>query len=205
MRDRDLVRLHWPRELRPAFDALLAIDDAMASVVQQATQPALAAIKLAWWREALEKLDHAPPPAEPRLQAAAAELLSRGIRGAELAKLEQGWAALLQPDVDAAAVAHRGVILYGLLARLLGVAPPRDEHGMLFALIDAARRGQPIRADQAGPLVAAARSKRSPRSLRPLTGLSVLAARDALQDGPLEPEATPGRSWALLRHRFTGR
>ena len=47
-------------ELRPAFDALLAIDDAMAEIVATATQPALAAIKLAWWREALEKLDHAP-------------------------------------------------------------------------------------------------------------------------------------------------
>jgi hypothetical protein len=29
-RDRDLVRLHWSVELRPAFDALLDIDDAMA-------------------------------------------------------------------------------------------------------------------------------------------------------------------------------
>src|SRR5215210_353370 len=94
-RDRDLVRLHWPVELRPAFDALFDIDDAMGAVVARATEPALAAIKLAWWREQLEELDQGKVPAEPRLRAAAAELVRRGIKGAELTALEAGWATLL--------------------------------------------------------------------------------------------------------------
>ena len=47
MRDRDLVRLYWPVELRPAFDALFAIDDAMADVVASSTQPALGAFYVA--------------------------------------------------------------------------------------------------------------------------------------------------------------
>ena len=76
MRDRDLVRLYWPVELRPAFDALFAIDDAMAEVVASSSQPALGAIRLAWWREALERLDNGPPPAEPRLQAASSRSLT---------------------------------------------------------------------------------------------------------------------------------
>jgi phytoene synthase len=96
LRDRDLVRLYWPVELRPAFDALFDIDDAMADVVVRSTQPALGAIKLAWWRERLEELDQGKVPAEPRLQAAAAELLPRGISGAELAGLEDAWSALLE-------------------------------------------------------------------------------------------------------------
>src|SRR5919107_5615783 len=102
LRDRDLVRLYWPVELRPAFDALFDIEDAMADVVTRATEPALAAIKLAWWRERLEELDRGQVPAEPRLQAAAAELLPRGVSGAELAELEDGWATLLdeQPHLD---------------------------------------------------------------------------------------------------------
>ena len=57
MTDRDLVRLYWPVALRPAFDALFAIDDALADIVMSSTQPALGAIRLAWWREALERLD----------------------------------------------------------------------------------------------------------------------------------------------------
>ena len=81
MRDRDLVRLYWPVELRPAFDALFAIDDVMAGVVASSTQPALGAIRLAWWREALERLDHHPPPPEPHLQAAAAAVAPARLTG----------------------------------------------------------------------------------------------------------------------------
>jgi phytoene synthase len=45
---------------------------------------------------------------------------------------------------------------------------------------------------------------RFPKPLRPLTGLVALAARDATRP-KLEAEATPGRSWALIRHRMTGK
>src|SRR5687768_10866947 len=120
LRDRDLVRLYWPAELRPAFDALLAIDDAMGDVVAKATEPALAVIKLAWWREALERLDTSPPPPEPRLQATLKELLPRGISGAKLAELEEGWAELLSEQPDPARALHRGAVLFGLGAMLLG-------------------------------------------------------------------------------------
>ena len=72
----------------------------MAEVVARSTEPTLAAIKLAWWRERLEELDRGKVPAEPRLQAAFHNLLPKGIRGADLAELETGWAGLLRPDVD---------------------------------------------------------------------------------------------------------
>ena len=57
--------LHFPRDARPAVAALWAIDEALGAIVGQASQPALAAITLAWWEEALERLDRAPAPAEP--------------------------------------------------------------------------------------------------------------------------------------------
>src|SRR5688572_12389374 len=125
MRDRDLVRLYWPVELRPAFDALFGIDDALAEVVASSTQPALGAIRLAWWREALARLDASPPPPEPRLQAAASELLARGATGAMLAELEDGWAALLDEEAGVERVGGRGAKLFALSARLLGLADPK--------------------------------------------------------------------------------
>ena len=199
-RDRDLVRLHWPVSLRPAFDALFDLDEAMGDVVARATEPTLAAIKLVWWREQLEKLDTERPPAEPRLQAAAAELLPRGITGHELAGLEAGWAAILQDPPDLAAVGDRGAIVFELGARLLGVefTIAIGEAGRLFAMVDFARR--------TGLEVAAmSLAQRIPRRARPLTGLAALAARDLRRGGPpFEPEATPGRSWALIRHRISG-
>lgn len=195
--DRDLVRLHWPVDLRPAFDALFGIDEALAEAALSASQPAIAAIKLAWWREALERLDHAPPPAEPRLQAAAAELLPRGVIGAALAEIEEGWAALLEPVVDEERLGLRGERLFALAGRLLGGEPPAAA-GRLWSAVDLTRAA-------ARPLPATLSLPRSPGCLRPLTLFSALAARDAARGLPLESEATPARSWTILRHRFTGR
>ena len=142
MRDRDLVRLYWPKELRPAFDALFDIDEAMGTVVARATEPTLAAIKLAWWRERLEDLDLGKVPAEPRLQAAVAELLPRGISGAELATLEDGWAALLDQDPSLEPVARGGAKLFELAAKLLGQSHSLlDAAGSLYGHQRAVSRG----------------------------------------------------------------
>lgn len=204
MTDRDLVRLYWPIELRPAFDALFGIDDALAEVVATSTQPALGAIRLAWWREALERLDTNTPPPEPRLHAVASELLSRGISGKELAVLEDGWAALLdeQPDLDR--IGKRGSHLFDVGAKLLCGSDPRLEAaGRLFAVGQLARKG--LMAPQSpGEEMQQLPGYRFPRALRPLTALARLAARDIKQAREIEPEATPGRAVALLSHRLFG-
>jgi phytoene synthase len=205
LRDRDLVRLYWPAELRPAFDALLDIDEAMAGVVAKATEPALAAIKLAWWRERLQELDEGKVAAEPRLQAAAMALLPRGINGGELAQLEEGWGGMLYDPPDGALLTEHGTRLFQLGARLLNVEfddRTIGEAGRLFAGVDAARRGfldlVPGKPGAGGPRIA--------RAARPLTALGALAARDLRKGGPpFEPEATPGRALALLIHWLTGR
>jgi 15-cis-phytoene synthase len=183
----------------------LAIYDAMADVVARSSLPALGAIKLAWWRERLEELDHGVVPAEPRLQLAAAELLPCGITGSALAQIEDGWAALLEPQPDMNRVADRGERLFEVGARLLGTDYTDDvlgAAGRLFADVDAARRGlTPVLPKRGGTATAPI-----PRAARPLTGLAALAARDLRRGGPpFESEGTPGRAWTLLRHRFTGR
>ncbi|MEO5773274.1 MAG: hypothetical protein ABIQ32_04035 [Sphingomicrobium sp.] len=206
-RDRDLVRLHWPVELRPASDALFNIDDAMADVALRARDPQLAAIKLAWWREQLQALDHALPPAEPRLQAAHRELLSRGISGAALSELEEGWLPLVQeeePQSFIRAMAIRGPLLLRLAARIVDPTAEHDltDAGCEFATADLARRG----VFDLPPQRLSRPTTSYPRSIRPVTALWALARRDQRLGGPpFEPEGTPGRSWTLLKHRFTGR
>ena len=194
------MRLYWPVGLRPAFDALFAIDDAFAEVVAGSTQPALGAIRLAWWRDALERLDSSPPPPEPRLAAVAAELLPRGVSGKDLAAIPDGWSALFEEVRDPQAIGTRGAALFAAGAKLLGGDHPTlDEAGRWFALADVARRNlSPLFPVAVGPV-------RFPRALRPLTGLARLAARDLHHGEPFEPEATPGRAAALLVHRWSGR
>jgi len=202
LRDRDLVRLYWPAELRPAFDALFAIDDAMADVVVRATQPALGAIKLAWWRERLEELDKGKVPAEPRLQAAATELLPRGINGVEIARLEAGWAAMLQEQPAYDVAWDEGVMLFRVAARLLAPdpAPMVEAAGQVYAAAHLTRLGLARDVPFAMPDLG-----RIDWKFRPLTGLAALGARDLRKENSSsEPEGTPGRAWALLRHRLTG-
>jgi len=202
--DRDLVRLHWPAELRPAFDALFAIDDALAEVVATSTQPVLGAIRLAWWREALERLDASAAPPEPRLQAAARELLPRGISGRNLAALEDGWATLLDEQPDMKRVGARGARLFAIGAGLLGTKDERlDAAGELHAYEQVRRKRLALIERPAEQLQLLA-GHRFSRRLRPLTACARLAARDAKQAPAIEPEATPGRAAALLSHRLFG-
>ena len=203
MRDRDLVRLYWPAELRPAFDALLAIDDVMAEVVASSTQPALGAIRLAWWREALERLDRHPPPPEPRLQAAAAALLTRGVTGSALAALEDAFATLLDEEPDRDRLGAGGAALFAIGATLLGGDDAKLAiAGQLHAFARAARRGHAAFPDEIDATILT--GHRFPRALRPLTALARLAARDVSQAPKLETEATPARAIALLSHRLFG-
>lgn len=204
MRDRDLVRLYWPVELRPAFDALFAIDDAMADVVASSTQPALGAIRLAWWREALARLDVSPPPPEPRLQAAAAELLTRGVTGAALAALEDGHATLLDEYPDRERLGAGGAALFAIGGILLGsddINLPLA--GRLHAFASAARRDLAAIPDDVA--VGQLAGYCFPRALRPLTAFARLAARDVSRAPTLEPEATPARAIALLSHCLSGK
>lgn len=176
----------------------------MGDVVARATQPALGAVKLAWWRERLEELDNARLPAEPRLHAVNDELLPRGISGARLAELEAGWATLLDEQVEPQLVADRGRRLFGIGGQLLGSTADLDDAGALYALASVARRGVPALYEPARDLLARVRRRRFPRAVRPLTMLARAAARD-VTGGGVEPEGSPARAAAMLLHRWSGR
>jgi len=197
------VRLYWPVPLRPAFDALFSLDDALAEVVARSREPALGGIKLAWWREQLEELEQGRVPAEPRLQAVAAELLPRGVSGAGLGALTDGWTTLLEEVPDIERIGEGGAKLFSIAAGLLGASDPMiATAGRLYRNPQVERRELssvhwPMELHQLA-------SHRFPKALRPLTLLAALAARDARRSPP-EPEGTPGRAWTLMRHRLTGK
>jgi 15-cis-phytoene synthase len=202
--------------LRPAISALFGIDAAMGEVVRTTREPMLGPIRLAWWRERLEELEASgASPAEPRLQAVARELLPRGVEGRDLAGLEGGWLRLFDPFPWTAEVGEaiwiRGNLLFGTAARLLAGPDERVQAGGgLWALVDAARHcsDAPSRAMLLGQARAVARGLGGARIAAPLRPLSMLAAlgiRDCRGGEPFEPEGTPARALAMLRHRLSGR
>ncbi len=201
--DRELALIHTPVVARGPLRALYEIDSAMADVVARATDPALARIKLAWWREQLESLDTEPAPAEPRLQAAAAQILPNGVTGKQLGELEAGWATLLDEDVDAGLVSQRGAILFAIGGRLLQASDDRlEDAGALYALASVGRRGVPELFRPARERLGAIGAHRFSRGVRPLTMLARAAARDLDRS---ESEFGKGRALAMLAHRWSGR
>ena len=212
--DRRLALAYVPAARRPAVEALWRLDAALASVLTTGREPMISRIRLAWWRESLEKLDTAPPAAEPLLQALAEHVLPAGISGAELAAMEESWGTLLssgrltREELETYA-AKRGGLLFRYSARLLGLGDPAVEAaGASWALIDFARHSSvPEEAEAAVDLARQqAVPRRWPAPLRPLGMLSVLALRDAAgtSDG-WESQGAPARMWRMLRHRLTGR
>ena len=121
-----------------------------------------------------------------------------------LAELEDGWATLFDEEPDVGRVGERGVKLFAIGAKLLGVEDPRLEAaGRLFAREQMIRKGlfQMHYPMEEMRLLA---GYHFPRRLRPLTALARLAARDVKQAPSIEPEATPARAAALLSHRLFG-
>jgi len=205
--DRKLALAYVPAAARAAVEALWRLDASLAAVLATGTQPLITQMRLAWWREALEKLDSAAPPAEPVLQALAAHVLPV-VSGAELAAMEEGWLILLSDealgaDELARYAALRGGLLFDYGARLLGGADfPVAQAGEAWALADLARhsrRVEEIKSPASPPKM------KWPKKLRSLGMLAMLARRDLEHLGQeAERPGSPARMLRMIRHRLSG-
>lgn len=214
--ERTLVLVYAPARLRPALAALWRLDEQLGGIVATAREPMVGAIRLAWWREALEALDRDRPPPEPLLQELSKTVLPAGISGAELAAIEAGWAALLASDPpDRASIERHGRLrgrpLFALAARVLTGAECTEAAtaGEGWALADlAARIGDPgaaaIANARAADLLSSLSGFRWPVALRPLGALAMLARHDATSAG-IRRQGSPLRVARAMLHRLTGR
>ncbi len=195
-RDRWLATLYAPEPVRAALLAAHALDLELAKVAATTTEPMIGRIRLAWWRERLEALDR-EVPAQPVLQALAADVLPRGVKGATLAGFEDAWLALLDGD-DARHIALRGEAVGRVMAKLLG-----GDEAAGAALLTVWAAGEAARQGRSAQGVTAPRAR---KVLRPLAGLAALGRRDVGRggDGP-EPRASAARQWTLLRAALIGR
>jgi phytoene synthase len=206
--ERRLALAYVPAAARPGIEALWRLDASFAAILATGTQPLISQMRLAWWREALERLDSAPPPAEPVLQALATHVLPR-VSGAELAAMEEGWLLLLcEGALTGAELAtyadRRGGLLFAYSARLLGdTAFPVARAGALWALADLARHS---RRDEQTKTFPPESQVKWPHRLRPLGMLAVLARRDLERVGlTAEKQGRPVRILRMMRHRLTGK
>ena len=206
--ERALALSYAPRDRRDAVAALFALDAALGQVLRTTREPMVGQMRLAWWREALARLDSAPPPGEPVLQTLARDVLPLGPTGHALATIVDGWEALLGALDERAAVDHgrsRGGTLFEQAGVVLGAAgDPLAEAGQGWALADlAAHLSDDALAARAramaAPLLTDATVYRWSRNGRALGALAHIARMNLV--GP----ATPWRIVRLAWHRLTGR
>lgn len=97
-----LALSHAPLEQRPAFYCFFALDQKLGQIVARASEPMLAQLRLAWWRDELAKPAADRPEGNPLL-----DLIGVAWRDREaaLSALVDGWEQLLaEPPLDAAAM-----------------------------------------------------------------------------------------------------
>ncbi len=179
--DRYLATLYAPAAVRPALMVLWGLDLELEAVVAGTSEPMIGAIRLAWWREALEALDTGRVPAQPLLRLIAAELIPRGVSGADLAGLEDRWAGLIGSELVPPEHIEGGGDLFVWAAQLLDGDPGQARRlGIAWA--------------GSGPF-----SEKVATPLRPLLGLQKLVARDAARARRGAGREAPGNPSRQLR------
>ena len=184
--ERRLALSYAPKSSRGLWLGLFALDARLAGIVRGTREPALAQIKLAWWRDELGKVAADRRKGEPLLQL----LEPWGGDAAALCLLVDGWEILLgdQPLANEEAeeiAAARASACLGL-ARRLGIT----ETG-----IAAAAQGWAL-AELAGTIETPGSQTwprlKLPREMRPLQVLYVLGRHAH------DPNEYPGGKIALL-------
>lgn len=211
--ERALALSYAPAKRREALAALFGLDDALANVLRTTREPAVGQIRLAWWREALARLDSAPAPAEPVLTGLAAHVLPLGVSGASLVPIVHGWEVLIEESrLDDAALRRyaggRGQLFVAAGTVVDAVpADPLERAGQGWALADLALNLRKTEEAGCARRIAAEylpAGRRWSRAARALGALAQLAQLDLAASSPPRHGA-PHRVGRLLWLRLTGR
>lgn len=192
-----LALVYAPASARRQTLALLALDARMATLIRRSSEPMLAQLRLAWWREAIAQDPARWPVGEPVL----ASLRTWGDRTGAASSLVDGWEALtaappLGRDQLSKFVEGRagGAAALALALQCPSEAEAARELGRIWAVEDIAMRL--AREDERGaalallgPSTALPKVSRPLRSLRVLAGLSRRRRLAGGDEGAASPAA----------------
>ncbi|GAB5347521.1 hypothetical protein [Alteriqipengyuania sp. 357] len=196
---------------RPVFEDLFALDRRLADAVRQASEPIIAQLKLAWWRDRFAQDRTDWPRGEPLL----ARMAQWDADVAQLGELVDGWEALLAEGPlgkEAIAAFGRGrAKAWAVAAQALGQrgASPTDHAALLWSSADLAQHCSSP--EDAGRVRTLARKQtlserpgpRLPRTLRPFAVLGALGGRSLAGERPIL--GGPGDFLAAVRAGMLGR
>ena len=183
-----LALAYTPAELRPVLGSAFALDQRLGRIVAATTEPMLGQMRLAWWRNELEKDTAQRPQGDRVLDAVGRHWTGRE---AALLRMVDGWETLLTAsDLDSAAIRSFGDGRGAFFAELAEATSPElqtsiRQSAFRWAIADAAA-GVSQAAERerlvAEGLATGANTLRLPVALRGLAVLDALARR-ALERG----------------------
>lgn len=193
---------------RPHWAALMQLDARFARIVAQTNEPALAQIKLAWWRETFARPIEEWPQGEPLL----ARLSAWGVARDTLAALADGWEAMIgERPLPAASLAALSDARAWAMVGLGRVVSSRTDRRIIqraayrWSLADIAiHQGDAEERSRAMALLAAADGVegRVDKAMRPLTVIQAMAERAASATRPI---GGAGDFFSAIRAGLTGR
>ena len=204
-----LALVYAPARAREQTLALFALDARLATLIRRSTEPMLAQLRLAWWREAIAREPEYWPRGEPIL----ATLQSWGTATATAAALVNAWEALTAPSPLGSAALHAFAEGRGEAAAALadvlerpGEREAARQLGRIWAIEDLAMRLGRDDERAAASAIAQGMPTRLPRIGRPLRALRVLAglSRRRRQAGSEDGAASPAAMIEALRLGLLG-
>lgn len=204
-----LALSYAPSVSRMPILALLALDARLADIIRSASEPMLAQLRLAWWREQLQARRDDWPEGEPLL----AVLKSWDDGHSALGSLADGWEAMTAeaplPRSAMEDLAAGRASAFAGLAKQLGTGDERAtvrRLGFNWALTDIASRLSQVEEKQAA-LDLVQNQDWSParlsRKMRPLVVLHGLAAR-AVKKGQSLDRLSPATLFPAMRIGLLG-
>ena len=128
--DRAIAALFAPREARPDLFALYAFNVELARIGEQVSEPALGAIRLQWWREAVERAAKGEATGHPVADTFGETLTQRGLLRERVTALIDARAfdvsMKIMPDITSLEAYLRDTAgaLFALGAECLGASGP---------------------------------------------------------------------------------
>lgn len=196
--DRLLSLAYAGSDVRPRLELAFALDEALADVLRTVREPAIAQIRLAWWRDQLCSLAAGRPAApEPLLLRIGGIFDAAGT--APLADLPSAWEHLLEEPLSNAAISSFAALRGAALASVFN-SPALTTPLEFWAMADFAFHCSDAKLAEevagAAMRIAPDRLKALPRTVRVLAGL----AKDDLANPLSRKPGAPRRMLLALRH-----
>ncbi|MBO9604069.1 MAG: hypothetical protein J7496_16330 [Novosphingobium sp.] len=197
-----LALAYAPASAKPAVLALFALDARLGHALRQASEPIMAQMRLAWWRDQFALL----PDRRERSDELIRALDVFAGEEAALIGLVDGWETLISEQLDADGFAMGRARGFAALARRLGVPDePSAEAGRRYALADlAANLSEADERQAVLDLAGQGRRIALPKALRSLAVLDGLARRSLARGGSPLLDG-PGAMLSAIRLGLAGR